>query len=203
MFLLSLLKKFYWKKKLKFFRQFYKIGEGTIIQPTFNMNLVDPVKNHTYLETGKNCLLAGNYVFESQGGKIEIGDNCYIGNSSFISVSEIIIGNNVTIAWGCTIYNHNSHSLDYLDRRKDLIDQRNDYFNKKPLTRSKDWSKVITKPIIIEDDVWIGFNCIILKGVKIGEGAIVAAGSVVTKDVQPWTMVGGNPAKLIKHIKNS
>ncbi|MCH5225010.1 MAG: acyltransferase [Muribaculaceae bacterium] len=132
-----------------------------------------------------------------------MGDNCYIGNSSFISVSEIIIGNNVTIAWGCTIYNHNSHSLDYLDRRKDLIDQRNDYFNKKPLTRSKDWSKVITKPIIIEDDVWIGFNCIILKGVKIGEGAIVAAGSVVTKDVQPWTMVGGNPAKLIKHIKNS
>jgi acetyltransferase-like isoleucine patch superfamily enzyme/glycosyltransferase involved in cell wall biosynthesis len=54
-------------------------------------------------------------------------------------------------------------------------------------------------PIVIKDDVWIGYNSTILSGVTIGQGAIVAAGSVVTKDVAPYSMVGGNPAKLIKH----
>ena len=55
------------------------------------------------------------------------------------------------------------------------------------------------KPIIIEDDVWIGANSIILGGVKIGNGAIIGAGAVVTKDVPPRAIVAGNPAKLIKY----
>jgi len=57
------------------------------------------------------------------------------------------------------------------------------------------------REIIIEDDVWIGFNATILKGVKIGKGAIVSACSVVTKDVPPYTIVVGNPARVIKSIK--
>jgi len=56
------------------------------------------------------------------------------------------------------------------------------------------------KPIIIEDEVWIGARCIITKGVTIGKGAILAAGSVVTKDVPPYTLVAGNPAKPIKTV---
>lgn len=58
------------------------------------------------------------------------------------------------------------------------------------------WSK---GPIIIEDDVWIGMNAIILSGVHIGQGAVISAGAVVTKDVEPYSIVGGNPAKLIKY----
>lgn len=59
---------------------------------------------------------------------------------------------------------------------------------------------ILTKgPIIIEDDVWIGDEALILSGVKIGKGAIVAAGSVVTKDIPPYAIVGGNPAKIIKY----
>ena len=65
----------------------------------------------------------------------------------------------------------------------------------------KDWSKVENAQIIIQDNVWIGFNSIVLKGVTIGEGAVVAAGSVVTKDVPPFAVVGGNPAKIIKYTK--
>nr|WP_236017568.1 DapH/DapD/GlmU-related protein [Roseivirga sp. E12] len=57
------------------------------------------------------------------------------------------------------------------------------------------------KPIVIKNDVWIGANCIILAGVTIGQGAIVASGSVVTKDVRAYTVVGGVPAKLIRNRK--
>ena len=64
----------------------------------------------------------------------------------------------------------------------------------------KDWSNVNSAPITICDDAWIGMNCIILKGVTIGEGAIVGAGSVVTKDVPAWTVVAGNPARVVKKI---
>lgn len=53
-------------------------------------------------------------------------------------------------------------------------------------------------PIIVEDEVWIGNNVIVMSGIKIGKGAIVAAGSVVTKDIPPFAIVGGNPAKFIK-----
>lgn len=57
---------------------------------------------------------------------------------------------------------------------------------------------LVTAPITIGDGVWIGARAIVLPGVTIGEGAIVAAGAVVTKDVEPWTVVGGNPAKVLK-----
>ena len=55
------------------------------------------------------------------------------------------------------------------------------------------------KNIIIEDDVWIGFNCIILKGVRIGKGAIIGAGTIITKDVPSHAVIVGNPAKIIKY----
>ena len=57
---------------------------------------------------------------------------------------------------------------------------------------------LVTKPIVIHDNVWIATGAIVLPGVTIGEGAVVAAGAVVTKDVPPWTVVGGNPARVIK-----
>jgi acetyltransferase-like isoleucine patch superfamily enzyme len=57
--------------------------------------------------------------------------------------------------------------------------------------------------IVIEDDVWIGMNSVILKGVTIGKGSVVAACSVVTKDVPPMTLVGGNPAKIVKKIESA
>jgi acetyltransferase-like isoleucine patch superfamily enzyme len=72
-------------------------------------------------------------------------------------------------------------------------------FNNKE--KNKDWSIVQSEKIIINDKVWIGFDVLILKGVVIGEGAIIAAKSVVTKDVPAWTLFAGNPAKYIKDLK--
>jgi galactoside O-acetyltransferase len=64
----------------------------------------------------------------------------------------------------------------------------------------KDWTHVEVKPVRICAKAWLGINVIVLKGVEIGEGAVVAAGSVVTKSVLPWTVVAGNPARVIRTI---
>ena len=62
------------------------------------------------------------------------------------------------------------------------------------------WEYAESKPIVIKDNVWIGRDCRILKGVTVGEGSIVALGAIVTKDVPPYTVVAGNPAKVVKQL---
>lgn len=179
-----------------------KVQENTILLKscTFRFNGKDK-KNRVSI--GDNTMVGCNFIFESDEGKISIGDNTYIGGgTSLISRNNIQIGNYVTIAWGCTIYDHNSHSLDYQERQKDIRRQNDDYRNGRNFISSKDWNVVKSKPIKIYDNAWIGFNSIILAGVTIGEGAIVGAGSVVRQDVEPWTVVAGNPAILIKRLNH-
>ena len=173
---------------------------SSCILRSFSTRFDNPVDDKIYLTIGKDCIVSGSFIFESQEGKITIGEHCYIGSGIYISRSQIEIGNNVVIAWGCTIYDHDSHSLNYMDRRKDIDDVLNDIRNGRNFIQNKDWSNVHSKPIKICDDAWIGMNVLILKGVTIGEGAVVAAGSVVTKDVPAWTVVAGNPAAVVKKI---
>lgn len=155
-----------------------------------------------FLKIGKNCIVDGKFVFETDEGFITIGDRCHIGGSTFISRSSIIIGNDVTIAWNCTIYDHNSHPVEWEKRKNDTVQEYYDLLECGNMIAQKDWSNVITKPIVIKDKAWIGMNAIVLKGVTIGEGAVVAAGSVVTKDVPDWTVVGGNPATVLKQLES-
>lgn len=179
--------------------QYAEIGNS--INRGISIRLDNPAPNRKYLFIGNDCIISGQFVFESNEGLITIGDHSYIGEGTYISRSSITIGNNVTIAWGGTVYDHDSHSLDYMERRKDIDDELNDIRNGRNFIQNKDWSNVNSKPIVIKDDAWIGMNVIILKGVTIGEGAIVGAGSVVTKDVPAWTVVAGNPAKVVKYLK--
>ena len=161
---------------------------------------LDCPTDRKYLKVGDNSIVSGSFIFESEQGKITIGNHSFIGGSTFISRSGIEIGNNVTIAWGGTFYDHDSHSLDYMRRRKDIDDELNNIRNGKSIVQNKDWSDVNSEPIKICDDAWIGMNVIILKGVTVGTGAIVGAGSVVTKDVPAWTVVAGNPAIVVKQL---
>lgn len=185
------------RKKIKLYAS---IGEGTVNR---GMQLrLDNPSQRKYLMVGKDCIISGNFIFESSSGMITIGNHSYIGGGTFISRASIEIGDNVTIAWGGTFYDHDSHSLDYMKRRKDIDDELNDIRNGRNFIASKDWSDVHTKPIKICNDAWIGMNVIVLKGVTVGEGAIVGAGSVVTKDVPAWTVVAGNPAKVVKKLRN-
>lgn len=178
-----------------------KVSADTVLLKTCRFRFERKVNNNR-VSIGSNSMIGANFIFESDQGKISIGDKCFINDgTNLISRSSISIGNHVTIAWGCTIYDHNSHSLDFLERQRDMDRQLDDFRAGKSFISSKDWSVVKSRPIVIENNVWIGFNSIILSGVTIGEGAIIGAKSVVRDNVEPWTIVAGNPAVVVKRLK--
>ena len=100
-------------------------------------------------------------------------------------------------SWGCVIADNNAHSIVSKDRMNDVRDWKRGV-KEGVIAKYKNWDKVKMAKITIKDKAWIGFNAIILKGVTIGEGAIVAAGSVVIKDVPDYTIVAGNPVIIVK-----
>jgi acetyltransferase-like isoleucine patch superfamily enzyme len=147
-------------------------------------------KENSLIAVGQDTQVPGQLIFDRENAKISIGQRSFI-HATIISAKEIQIGSDVMISWGTTIIDHNSHAIAFSQRANDVTEWRKG---------NKDWSNVVCSPVHIADKVWIGFNVIILKGVHVGEGAIIGAGSVVTKDVAPWTIVVGNPAKLIREI---
>lgn len=124
----------------------------------------------------KSCFIARNVFFL---GKVSIGEGSHVANNCYFnaSTSEISIGAKVMIAPNCVFV-----AFDHGYRRTDIpmIDQPYE-----------------TAPVRIEDDVWIGANCTITKGVKLGKGCIVSANSLVRVDVQPYCAVRGVPARVI------
>ena len=193
-----ILKKFLKELRIKY-RLFFnlypmKYSDTSIFLETFNI-----VKNFNSTEKsikvsiGENTKIGAQIFLDSIEGNVKIGNNCAIGsNSKFISAIGIEVGNDVIIAWDCYIYDHNSHAIYWEQRCNDVKYSINGY--------KKVWDNVKRQKIKIEDKVWIGFGCVILKGVTIGEGAVVGARSVVTKDVEPWTVVAGNPARVVQKI---
>ncbi len=125
---------------------------------------------------GKNSI--GSGVIMQGRGTLSLGENTFIGDYAVIGCNtKITIGHDVMIAQAATI-----RDTDHAFERTDI-----------PMNRQG----ITTAPIIIEDDVWIGHGAVVLKGVSIGTGAIVAAGEVVTRDVDPYDIVSGVPAKRI------
>lgn len=151
------------------------------------------IGNKNDIIIGNNTHIKGELLTFGHGGKIVIGDYCYVGkNSNIWSAKEINIGNRVLVSHNCNVFDNNTHSLNAIKRHeqfKEIIEKGH--------PKNIDLNE---KSVIIKDDVWIGVGSIILKGVTIGEGAVVAAGSVVTKDVKPYTLVAGNPAIFIKKL---
>lgn len=121
-----------------------------------------------------------------ENASLTIANNVGMSNVAIWAKKRITIGNYVKLGSGVIIIDSDMHSLDY-ETRRDI---------------SRDAIKAKTKPITIADDVFIGTNSIITKGVSIGEKSIVAAGSVVVKSIPSFEVWGGNPAVFIKKIKN-
>jgi acetyltransferase-like isoleucine patch superfamily enzyme len=120
-------------------------------------------------------------------GTLTIGSNVGISNSTLVCQNSIIIEDDVLIGGGCKIYDTDFHSLDYFQRSKWFVENKIDEQSKQ-------------SPIKIKKGAWIGGHCIILKGVVIGEKAIIGAGSVVTKSVPNNEIWAGNPAKFVKRL---
>ncbi len=146
---------------------------------------------NTLLYIGDQCDINCSISFEKPGAFVVIGNRTFIGGSRLVASEALIVGDDVLMSWGINIVDHDSHSLDWEERSQDVLEW---------LQGRKDWQHVNRKPVIIGNKAWIGFNAIILKGVTIGEGVVVAAGAVVTKDVPPYSLVAGNPARVIKQI---
>jgi galactoside O-acetyltransferase len=144
---------------------------------------------HRNVSIGAGSVIHCRFNFDRPQARIAIGDRCYVGNSQLVAANEIEIWDDAISSWGVTVVDHNSHALSWESRRRDVVDWG---------MGKKDWNSVSVRPVIIQDKTWIGFNALILKGVTIGRGAIVGAGAVVTRDVPPYAIVAGNPAKIIR-----
>ena len=131
------------------------------------------VKYKGFVRIMKGTRLNKSYKFEL-GHNVQFGYNCLLD-------APAIIGDNVLFAGNVTLLDKNAHTFDT------------------PCKTIWSGERGDTLPVIVEDDVWIGFGSIIMSGVTISAGAVVAAGSVVTKDVPQCAIVGGNPAKIIKY----
>ncbi|OYY65756.1 MAG: acetyltransferase [Burkholderiales bacterium 28-67-8] len=145
------------------------------------------------LDIGADSLLRCRIDFDSPQGHIRIGERCFVGASHLVCHTGLTLGDDVVISWGVTIVDHDSHAVDWNQRRNDVLDWA---------AGRKDWRHVRIAPVTIGPKVWIGFGATILKGVTIGEGAVVGALAVVTRDVPPFTVVAGNPARVVRHLTN-
>ena len=165
----------------------YVAGRHTVIKGT-----VYKTDQRGQVSIGDYCLIHGTLTTYTKDAKIEIGDKVFIGSGTLVgSAGNIRIGNNVLISIDCLIMDSDTHSMNAKDRENDVVDW---------MKGQKNWSGIMHEEVVIDSNAWIGARSIILKGVHIGANAIVGAGSVVTGDVEPNTVVGGNPARLIKRI---
>ncbi|MEO7503423.1 MAG: acyltransferase [Gemmatimonadaceae bacterium] len=165
-----------------------EVGEGTVIDSTFCFKhyfATGPLG----LRVGRNVTIWRTSLAAGQNGLIEIGDCCYLANASLVCASRITIGSYVMIAGGVTIVDSDFHPTGAAARLADSValssvgDRR-----RRPA--------VETRPVTIGDDVWIGYNAAILKGVQVGAGAVIEPGAVVVRDVPSGAVVSGNPAQI-------
>ena len=150
------------------------------------------------LQIGKDCTINNNSLENLAGvshptsiatatptAQLMIGNHVGFSGNFICCVNEIRIGDYVNLGTGACIYDTDFHPIDFLERRK------NPGF---------DLDKIPHAPVKIGNDVWIGANALILKGVTLGDRVIVAAGSIVTKSFPADCIIGGNPAKIIKML---
>jgi acetyltransferase-like isoleucine patch superfamily enzyme len=146
------------------------------------------------LVIGANCTMDGVHFAVGESGRITVGDFCYFTNAVLLCELELRIGNYVVIGWNATIADTDFHPLAPAERIADAIACS-------PLRQGCSRPAIAKKAVVIEEDVWIGPNATILKGVRIGAGAWIEAGALVTRDVPPHSRVLGNPAQIVGEVK--
>lgn len=184
---LTRLKKAY---KMLRFRKYASFGADLEISARSDCSAMQPGT----ITIGDHCRVFGRLQTQDSG-EIRIGNHSCVYLDSIIgSVSSIRIGDYVVISNHVHIYDNNNHPTDPQVRKNMCIAG---FDGDAWLWRHSD-----SAPIVIEDNVWIGEYAAVLKGVTIGTGAVVASHAVVTKDVPPYTIVAGNPARVVKELNH-
>jgi acetyltransferase-like isoleucine patch superfamily enzyme len=145
------------------------------------------------LVLGAQCTMDGVQFALGPDAQMTIGDYCYFTNAVLLCELAVRIGNHVVIGWNTTIADTDFHPLAPALRIADAIACS-------PLGRGLARPPIPAREVVIEDDVWIGPNATILKGVRIGAGAFIEAGALVTRDVPPRARVSGNPAVVVGSV---
>jgi acetyltransferase-like isoleucine patch superfamily enzyme len=162
-------------------------GEGTRVH-----GAVDKRGAGSRIDVGSECTIDGLLITEAPGSFVHIGNNVLVGGQSMLTaVRGITVEDDVLISYQCIITDSDNHSLRYSLRKND---------HREWMAGRHDWSKASTAEVRICKGAWLGARVIVTKGVTIGEGAVCGMGSVVTRDVAPYTVVAGNPARVIREL---
>ncbi len=168
-----------------------RIDRTTVLHDT--ARIINSRNSRESISIGAFTHVKGELLTFGHGGKISIGDYCYIGEQSNIwSALSIEIGNRVLIAHNVNIFDNLTHPIN--------PKARHEQFKQIITTGHPEHIDLSERAVVIGNDVWIGCMSLVLKGVTIGEGAVVGAGSVVTKDVPAYTIVTGHPARIVREI---
>ena len=161
---------------------------GEILQ--MNRHLRDSIS------VGSNTHIRGQLLTFGHGGRITMGNYCYLGDNSKIwSAKEITIGERVLIAHNTSIFDSDTHPVSARERHQ--------HFAQIIAKGHPTELDLAEEAVTIEDDVWIGCNVVVLKGVTIGRAAVIGAGSIVTKDVPPHVIAVGNPARVVRELRSN
>ena len=187
------------------YRAYVAIHPTAIIDPCATLKIFNPPHPaRPCIEIGEGSHIFGNFALLRPQATIRIGARCQIGQSHFVCADRIEVDDDVLMAWGITLMDNDSHALDWeyrsADAKRAYEDYRRDPSN---LIRTKDWSHVAASPIRVRRRSWIGFNAAVLKGVTIGDNAVVAAHAVVSADVAPFDVVAGNPARVVRSLRGA
>src|SRR5215510_1490371 len=142
---------------------------------------------------GAHSTMEGVHFALGEDARVEIGDYCYFTDAVLLCELELHIGSYVVLGWNVTLADTDFHPVAPALRIADALACS-------PLGKGRPRPAIMRQPIIIEDDVWIGPNATILKGVRIGAGALVEAGALVTHDIPPRARVIGNPAQIVGQV---
>lgn len=205
----------YSNRTLLFFVNYLLLWLQRKIQPNFSIgsnprilttNVFKAEMPHSQISVGDSIIVYNNCdILVTGNGQLTIGNYCIIGSNFRLYCKEkIVLGNSVLISWNVLITDYDAHAIDPHTRYQEILYLQKNFhpsfaFTDLPLIENFQPS-YITRPVVIEDNVWIGANAMILKGVHIGSSSIVAAGAVVTNDVPERCVVAGNPARVVKVI---
>lgn len=165
-------------------------GVGLELLPQTTIRLIEGSTKEDIV-VHNNVMLLGCSLYSDHHGKIEIGNNVKIGGrSQILCVDKVVIGDYTAIATNVTIVDNNNHPIN---------PEYREYMRTTPHNSdARSWIHSDHKPVIIGKNCWIGSDVRIQKGVTIGDNSIIAACSVVTKDVPANCIAAGNPAKIVK-----